>query len=135
MRLLVALCLGLVFVGCRAPERVTIGWQDDVPKALAESKETGKPVMLTFWQEGCPSCEKLDAKTFTDEEVQAHLRWVIPVSVDINSAKGKELAKKYTVYATPKVVFVNAEGERLRSVLGYVNAEDMVFSLQQVAKP
>jgi thioredoxin-related protein len=63
----------------------------DVREDVAEAAKQGKRLMLYFWLEGCPYCERMEKVTFRDPQIVARLRREF-VAVAINVRGDREVA-------------------------------------------
>jgi thioredoxin-like negative regulator of GroEL len=115
-RLLLFLLLVLAS-GMRAAE---VAWQTDYEAALANAAEAGKPILLDFSAAWCGPCKMMEAKTFTDTNVQQALAAYIAVRIDLD--KNAALAGKYHVSAIPTLVILNRFGETVATNTGYQDA-------------
>ena len=86
-----------------------ITWGDAVDEALAQSAETGKPVLIHFWTDDCAPCVKQERLIFSDPEVvKAVENRFIPVKV--NAKELPDVASKYDVHRVPTDVVVDPGG-------------------------
>jgi thiol:disulfide interchange protein len=97
------------------------GWIDDLDKAFAEAKKSGKPVMAEFTgSDWCPPCKMMQKEVFGKKEFveQASKKWVLAV-VDIPNGKpevrekNQPILKKYKVSGVPTVILFDAEGKEI----------------------
>ena len=99
-------------------------WHTDWQSASAESKETGKPILMDFTgSDWCGWCIRLKAEVF---DTEAFRTWADKnvVLLEIDFPRGSEqpqsvveqnrkLAQDYGVRGFPTIVFSNAKGEEL----------------------
>lgn len=90
-----------------------IAWRTDFNAALAESKQSGKPVLLDFSATWCPPCQVMKHDVWPDAKVrEAVTASYIPVAVDVDS--NQELASRYGIYGIPSILIVDAQGKVLK---------------------
>jgi len=117
--LLLPLACGLAFAASGSDN-----WQTDFKKAAAESKKTGKPILVDFTgSDWCGWCKKLDAEVFSTKDFQ---KWakdnVVLLQLDFPRHKkldaklakqNEELRGKYKVTGYPTILFLDHEGNEL----------------------
>lgn len=100
------------------------GWHTDWNKAAAESKSTGKPILMDFTgSDWCGWCIKLKEEVFNTPEFK---KWAASkvVLMEVDFPRGKKqseatkkanmaLAEKYGIEGYPTIVFANAKGDEL----------------------
>lgn len=104
--------------------------------ALAAAK--GAPVMLITTAEWCTECATIAREVIPDPRVQAALRDVTPIAVDVTKtgAPQQALLKQLGVIGPPTLIFLNpdhteAQGTRL---IGDVTAPKLTTSLSEIAQ-
>jgi thioredoxin-related protein len=103
----------------------------DIREDLGEAAGAGKRVMLYFYQDGCPYCQKLLDTNFSIKETEAKTRkhydvvainmWGDREVVNFNGAETTEkgFAKSLRVMFTPTLLFLNEQGDVTLRVNGY----------------
>ncbi len=110
----------------------TITWLTDPKAAFAESKSSGKPVLLDMWQIGCANCEHLDKDVWPRADISDLAKQF--VTVKVNGQEKPELGAKYAVSGYPTTLFLTAEGKLLGRVRGEPFPEDMLSAMQEALK-
>ncbi len=97
-----------------AAPATTIAWRTDLTQALAESKRTGKPVLVDFNAVWCPPCLAMKHDTWTDAGVErAVTQSTVPLLVDID--QDPATASRYGIEAIPTVLMLDGDGRVLRT--------------------
>ena len=100
--------------GAEAPKS-TIAWRSDFESALAEAKQSGKPLLVDFSASWCPPCIVMKHDVWPDPAVsRAVADNYVPVLVDVDDPRNAEVARLYGVGGIPYVVVVGADGQVLR---------------------
>ena len=123
-------------------------WNTDITKALAQAKETKRPVMLVIsGSDWCPPCMALEKNVLSDKKFQKFAAEnLILVQADFPRKKKQaeavaKLAKAAKAqYAPndgfPTVVLIGADGKAIGKQVGYsgVNAEKYIEQLKGTLK-
>ena len=97
-----------------AAPATTIAWRTDLSQALAESKRSGKPVLVDFNAVWCPPCLAMKHDTWTDGGVErAVTESTVPLQVHID--QDPATASRYGVESIPTVLMLDGDGRVLRS--------------------
>ena len=109
------------------------GWSDDYESALAESTATGRPLVLALHSRGCPPCAIMDRTVLSQSVVQQALGRFVPVRLDVG--KHPALAARLGVMGTPTYTLVDAMGNIVAQVSGYLSVEAFLRFLKQASSP
>jgi uncharacterized protein YyaL (SSP411 family) len=84
-----------------------LGWD---PESLARGRREDKPILLAMGAAWCEMTRRMDAETYADPEVAALIeREYVPIRVDVD--RFPEVFERYTMGASPSVVFLTDDGE------------------------
>lgn len=113
-----------------------IDWEPYRAQKIEAAKEAAQPVILDFFADWCIPCLELDRWTYTDPRVKESLEGFLKIKIDLTDPGEKEeaLVEKYRVLGVPTFVFLNRQGEEIRSarVTGFVDAEELLEIIRQV---
>ncbi len=116
--------------GKEIPDWVKLSFLD-IRSDLEEAKNNGEELILYFWQEGCPYCQKLVSDNFGDPEIARKTREhfdVVAINMwgdrEVTGFSGKRLTEKkfageLDVMFTPTLLFLGPEGEVAYRMNGY----------------
>ena len=104
-------------------------------QTMADARNNGQWVMLDFYADWCVSCKVMEKTVFSQPEVQAALADMAFLQPDVtnNTPAQQALLKEYGIIGPPTIVFINPQGEEVRSarITGEVNAQQFLDALQQ----
>ena len=122
------LAIGLVagVTGCQrnasAPQNAQtqdIAWREgDVDDALAEAKESGKPVLLYWGAKWCPPCNQLKSTLFKDPAFIAETRNFVPVHLDGDTTGAQHWGERFGISGYPTVIVLRADGSEITRLSG-----------------
>lgn len=118
----------------------------DLPEDLAEAFKANRHVALVFHQDGCPYCQALVERNFSQQNIVnamkssfdaialnmwGDLELVAPNGADMTE---KELAEYYQVQFTPTILFLNNDGTIRLRLNGYVRPPIFMAALTYVGE-
>lgn len=105
---------------------------DELQQALAQNPKS--MAMLDLYADWCIACKEFDHKTFADSKVQAALKDVLLLRIDMtnNSENNRTLMKQLSVTGLPTLIFFNAEGKEIAAqrISGFMESETFLQNLQ-----
>ncbi|MFW6457504.1 MAG: protein-disulfide reductase DsbD family protein [Planctomycetota bacterium] len=114
-----------------------IMWEQSAEEGEIRSQQQEGPMMIYFWQENCPECDRLAQSTFVDPRVVERSREMVCVKFDGTNAREESVKKvlnRYGVLGFPTIVFVAPNGEIIDDAtrVGYVDADELVRVMDMV---
>jgi len=105
---------------------------DELQQALVQNPKS--MAMLDLYADWCIACKEFDHKTFADSKVQAALKDVLLLRIDMtnNSENNRTLMKQLSVTGLPTLIFFNAEGKEIAAqrITGFMENETFLQTLQ-----
>ncbi len=117
----------------------------DLREDLAEAADEGKRVILYFYQDGCPYCEKLINTNFAQRDIEQKTRenfevvainmWGDTLVTDLagNEVSEKEFSLGLKVQFTPTLLFLDEQGKVALRSNGYYPPHKFITALDYVA--
>ena len=115
----------------------------DIEEDIEEAKESGKRLMLFFYQDGCPYCKKLLEDNFGQRDIAEKTQKNFDV-VSINIwgdrevtfgnqlSTEKHFAEQLKIMYTPTLIFFNEKGKAVLRTNGYYHPEKFNAALDYV---
>jgi thiol:disulfide interchange protein len=117
LKLIIAITITLFLSSPLFAQGEAIKWQKDYKKAVAEARESGRPLLLDFTAVWCKPCKMMDEQFWVLPDVINAVKPFIAVKVDFDDQRG--LAEKYKVSAIPFVVFTDPLGNMVTFRRGF----------------
>lgn len=105
-------------------------WNDYTP-GMALARKEGKSIFLYFHADWCGYCVKLKKETFTDDRIKAYLNDHF-VSIGVDTDKREKIARQWGVRGLPTLWFLEADGTKINSLPGFVDADQLLTILQYI---
>ena len=97
------------------------GYQD----AVAEARDTHKPMTVYFRTDWCPYCRRLDSELLSSGPVIAYLRSVVKVRINPEAgALEEQIARRYGVTGYPSLYLHQTAAPWFLKVSGYTQGSD-----------
>lgn len=121
------LALFIVPIAINSANAEEIDWVKDYEAALAQAKETNRPIMIDYYTDWCGWCKKLDKETYQHNAVVEKSDEFI--SAKINAEKDVKSARAHGVSSYPTILFLNSEGKEIWRVKGYKNGPQFLLEM------
>ena len=112
---------------------ITVGNLDELDKKIAVSN---KPVLLDFYADWCVECVKMEASTYSDENVKVMMEKFTVLKADVTKQNKDDIAlmKKFKIVGPPATLFFTKQGKLLQnsSFFGYKAPQEFVEHLQKI---
>jgi thiol:disulfide interchange protein DsbD len=112
----------------------------ELESLLGQARAAGRPVMIDFTADWCPSCKEMEAYTFPDPGVVAALEPFLLLRADVtelvdNDPDDQALLAYFDSYGPPTIAFFDRSGRALDAykLVGYTKARDFAAHVSTVA--
>lgn len=109
-----------------------IKWKENITSIEATKNSSDKNVLLFFTGKWCSPCQIMKREIFADKKVEALVNDnVIPIAIDIDDPKTKEIVQHFRVGATPTTIIVDSRGEVLDYAVGKIDKKKFLEMLDK----
>jgi thiol:disulfide interchange protein DsbD len=106
----------------------------ELDKAIKAARH--KTVMVDFYADWCVACKELERFTFSDPKIQAALKDVVLLQVDVtdNSQDQLALLNRFKLFGPPGMAFFNKSGQEVAPLktIGYQDAETLLKTIEKL---
>lgn len=131
----VALML-VALAGFAIPPSLTLAsdlpWKHSWAEATTAAKPRDAIIMVDVYTDWCRWCKVLDAQTFGDSRVQKELGDLVLLKLNAEKGEGIAFNTKHGVRSYPTVLFLDAAGQEVERLTGFVNAEVFLTRLAEI---
>ncbi len=109
-------------------------WQKFSEVKYEQSLVNNERMVVDFYADWCIPCKELDALTFSDPRVLSSLTKFTTYKVDMTQTASDETEKlrnKFKIIGMPTVLIIDARGEEVERLTGFVNANEFLKLLQK----
>lgn len=96
----------------------------------------GRYVMIDFYADWCISCKEMERFTFTDPQVQARLKDVELVQINVTDGTPDDTAllKRFKLFGPPGILFFDRQGIEIPNIkiIGYLDKKDFATVLDAI---
>lgn len=110
----------------------TIQWRTDWKQGLKEAVANGQPVLMDFYTDWCPHCNRMDKITFVDQTVLEYFKKEKYMMFKINPEKDVESEKVFKVFSYPTFLIFNGKGKEIDRFLGYQDSQTLIRKLEDL---
>ncbi len=105
---------------------ITSNFEQAISIAKGKASKEGKIVVLDFFTDWCTACKELEEYTWENPEVKSFLEnkaVFLKLNLTKKTAEQKEVIKKYKVLGYPTIVIMDKNGNTVKTIYGFINAE------------
>ena len=105
-------------------------------KTLEQAKKENKLIFLDAFASWCGPCKLLDKNVFPKKEVGDYFNAnFLNLHIDMEKGEGIEIAKKYSIYSYPTLLFINGDGKVVYKAAGYMSPQELISIAKEVVNP
>ena len=113
----------------------TIDWRKDFVLAMAEARESEKPLLLVFSASWCPPCIVMKQEVWPDPDVSEVVKnGFVPLHIDVDDKRDAAIAARYGIRGIPAVLIIDANGDVLRQNSFMSRLDTISFLTQHSSK-
>lgn len=116
-------------------EKSSPDWQKFDQEQYQSSLQNNKPIVVDFYADWCIPCKELDAMTFSDPDVIGKMKEFDIYKVDMTktmSDRTEKIRNQFDIVGMPTIILINSEGEEVKRITGFVNAEEFLSYLNKI---
>lgn len=99
----------------------------DYEEALTKAGHEGKSVFIDVYASWCGPCKYMSRDVFTESSVGEFFnKNFISIKIDGETEEGNALMLEYGMDAYPTMIFLSANGQELKRIVGAVEAEELL---------
>lgn len=105
-------------------------------KTLGQAKKENKLIFLDAFASWCGPCKLLDKNVFPKKEVGDYFNAnFLNLHIDMEKGEGIEIAKKYSIYSYPTLLFINGDGKVVYKAAGYMSPQELISIAKEAVNP
>ena len=105
-------------------------------QTLEQAKKENKLIFLDAFASWCGPCKLLDKNVFPKKEVGDYFNAnFLNLHIDMEKGEGIEIAKKYSIYSYPTLLFINGDGKVVYKAAGYMSPQELISIAKEAVNP
>jgi thiol-disulfide isomerase/thioredoxin len=94
-------------------------WATTYDEAKQRARQETRVVFVEFWRKKCGNCFRMDGLLYPSVNFEMALLRAVPVKLDLDSAEGAALARRYGVNDVPAILVVSPGGAIIFRMVGF----------------
>lgn len=116
-------------------DQAEIAWHHDFQQAMAEAKQTNRPVFIDFRADWCSVCKDLELNVFPQPEIRALLKRMVALKIDATSPDDaiNQTLKQFGVVGLPTLIILKPDGKEISELrtIGFISTAQLEKKLRQ----
>ncbi|RPJ58315.1 MAG: tetratricopeptide repeat protein [Acidobacteria bacterium] len=109
-------------------------WEHDYAAALAQAKARNQMLVAYLYTDWCTYCKKMEAETFPSDQVKSQAGRYVWLKLNPEKDQdGAKLRQLYGVSGYPTIIVLDANGERLEQIEGFMPPETFLQALSGIS--
>ena len=105
-------------------------------QTLEQAKKENKLIFLDAFASWCGPCKLLDQNVFPKNEVGDYFNAnFLNLHIDMEKGEGIEIAKKYSIYSYPTLLFIDGDGKVVYKAAGYMSPQELISIAKEAVNP
>ena len=105
-------------------------------QTLEQAKKENKLIFLDAFASWCGPCKLLDKNVFPKKEVGDYFNAnFLNLHIDMEKGEGIEIAKKYSIYSYPTLLFIDGDGKVVYKAAGYMSPQELISIAKEAVNP
>jgi thiol-disulfide isomerase/thioredoxin len=119
--------LWLIFSASAYSQEGIIFFEGSFEEAKQEAAKQNKLIFMDAYTVWCGPCKRMAADVFPQKEVGDFFnKNFINMKVDMEKGEGRDIAKQYSIYSYPTLLFIDESGQVVTLAKGMRNAEGLI---------
>ena len=105
-------------------------------QTIQQAKKENKLIFLDAFASWCGPCKLLDKNVFPKKEVGDYFNAnFLNLHIDMEKGEGIEIAKKYSIYSYPTLLFIDGDGKVVYKAAGYMSPQELISIAKEAVNP
>ena len=106
-------------------------WRTDFDQAVNEARQSGRVLVVHFWNESCPPCRRWEAQVASDSAVLQRIEERF-IAVKVNTSRNPEIARRFEVTRIPQDVVLSSHGQVVLQCVSPLQASEYLQWLARI---
>ncbi len=110
----------------------TIDWKHWEVDAFAAAKSQDKVILVSVGMEGCAACARMEALTYTDDNVIDLINKNF-IAIEVDAEARPDIGERYSDWAWPATIFLSPDGTQVLAIRGNRVPRNFIPILEDMA--